>query len=561
MATLKCNTTLKENCKNTITEPMRPVVNFPPSIWGDRLLSLSVDHSELHAYAIAMEEPKEEMKRMLICPTMDSNEKLSLINSVYRLGLRYLFVEEIECQLDKLFKELKMEDYDEANLYTTSINFKVFRQHGYNMSCDVFNKFKDHSSGKFKEYLTTDVRGMLSMYEATQVCTRGESILDEAMAFTEAQLMGVVDTLEGNLAQQVKHALRSPSHRGMQMVEARIYFSNYEEEFSMHGSLLKLANAHFNLLQLQHKEELIIFTKWVKDMEFKKITPYARDRTPELYLWAVGIFLEPHYSQARIIISKMAQFVLVLDDIYDAYGTIEELRLLTDAINRWEITAMDQLPEYIKPLYKILLHELTDVEKKLPAEGRTKRVYASKQAFQELARAYHQEAEWRFSKQVPSYEEYMKNGLITSSYNVFSTYSLMNMGEINSEEALAWYQTHPKILEATKLLGRLYNDVTTFQFEGERAQQVESVHTYMKTFGLPENIAVDELKKMIENAWKDINEECLKPTEVSMELLAPILNLARITDMVYRYNDRFTFPEATTVEYVTVLLIDSIPVY
>ena len=57
----------------------------------------------------------------------------------------------------------------------------------------------------------------------------------------------------------------------------------------------------------------------------------------------------------------------------------------------------------------------------------------------------------------------MKNGLITSTYNVFSTYSLMNMDEINSEEALGWYKTHPNILKATKLLGRLYNDVTTFQ--------------------------------------------------------------------------------------------------
>nr|AZI95569.1 germacrene A synthase [Cichorium endivia]AZI95581.1 germacrene A synthase [Cichorium intybus] len=561
MATQECNTTQKENCKNTIIEPMRPVVNFPPSIWGDRLLSLCVDHSEFHAYVIAMEEPKEGLKRMLMNPTVDSNAKLSLINSVYRLGLRYHFAEEIKCQLDKLFMELKMEDYDEADLYTISINFKVFRQHGYKLSCDVFNKFKDHSSGKFNEYITADVRGMLSMYEATQVCTTGEYILDEAMAFTEAQLMGIVDTLEGNLAKQVKHALRSPSHRGMQMVEARLYFFNYEEECSKHDSLLKLANAHFNLLQLQHKEELFIFTKWVKDMEFKKITPYARDRTPELYLWAVGIFLEPHYSHARIIISKMAQLLMVLDDIYDAYGTIEELRLLTNAINRWEISAIDQLPEYIKPLYKILLDELTDIENQLPKEGRTKRLDASKQAFQEVARCYHQEAEWRFSKQVPSYEEYMKNGLITSTYNVFSTYSLMNMGEINSEEALVWYQTHPKILEATKLIGRLYNDVTSFEFEGERAEQVESVHTYMKTFGLPENIVVDELKKIIENAWKDINEECLKPTEVSMELLAPILNLARITDMVYRHNDRFTFPEATTVEYVTLLVIDSIPMY
>ncbi|CAH1440144.1 unnamed protein product [Lactuca virosa] len=296
-------------------------------------------------------------------------------------------------------------------------------------------------------------------------------------------------------------------------------------------------------------------------MDFKTITPYARDRTPEVYLWAIAIFPDPDYSQSRIVIAKMVQLILVLDDIYDAYGTIEELRLLTSAINSWGINVMEQLPEYIKPLYNILLSELTEVEKQLSREGRADRVYASKQAFQELAGGYLQEAEWRYRRHVPSFEEYLRNGLITSTYDVFIKSSLMVMGDIVCDKALAWYESPPNIEEATKLLGRIYNDITTYQFEGERAQQVESVHTYMKTFEVPENVVVHELKKTIENKWKDINEGCLKPTEVSMELLAPILNLARMTDTIYRYNDTFTFPEKTIVEYVTLLFIDFVPKY
>ena len=81
----------------------------------------------------------------------------------------------------------------------------------------------------------------------------------------------------------------------------------------------------------------------------------------------------------------------------------------------------------------------------------------------------------------------------------------------------------------------------------------------MKTFGVPTNVAVDELKEMIENAWKDINEGCLKPTEVSMEVLSPIVNLARMTDVVYKFTDNFTFPETTIKEYITMLFISSIP--
>ena len=98
------------------------------------------------------------------------------------------------------------------------------------------------------------------------------------------------------------------------------------------------------------------------------------------------------------------------------------------------------------------------------------------------------------------------------------------------------------------------------KFEAKRAQkQVTSVDAYMNTFGVPEIVAVDELKKMLQDFWKDINEGCLKPTEVSVEILAPVVNLARMTDVVYRYTDRFTFPEKTIEEYITLLIIDPIP--
>lgn len=91
----------------------------------------------VEGYAKAIEKPKEELRRLIMNPTMDANEKLSLINSVYRLALTYLFREEIDGQLDKLFKELDMKDYDVADLYTISVNFQVLRQHGYNLSCGM----------------------------------------------------------------------------------------------------------------------------------------------------------------------------------------------------------------------------------------------------------------------------------------------------------------------------------------------------------------------------------------------------------------------------------------
>ncbi|XP_024983147.1 germacrene A synthase short form-like [Cynara cardunculus var. scolymus] len=536
---------MEANTKTSM-EPFRPLANFPPSIWGDRFLYFSVDNSELEAYAQAMEEPKEEVRRLIINPTMDPNATLSLIYSVYRLGLTYLFSEEIDGQLVTFYCIFVKLIWQTDLLLVTR-------------HADVFNKFKDQCSGKFEECNNIDARGMLNFYECAHLGINGEHILDEALVFTKTQLKRIVNNLEGNLAEQVKHALMRPFHRGMPMVEARLYFSNYKEECSRYDSLRKLGCAHFNYLRLLQKKELYIVSKWWKDRDFQRITPYARDRVPELYLWMLVLFFEPQYSEARIITTKIAVLVLVLDDTCDAYATIEEIRLLTHAINRSEFNALEQLPEYIKPFYKILLNVYAELEMQ---DGRSHFINAAKQAFQELARGYLIEAEWTHSGEVPSFEEYVKNGLTTSTYNVLSKSSLIGMGEIVSEEALAWHKGNPKILKASELIARLHDDVKTYQFERERGQSTTGVGAYMKTFRVSdEDVAIEEIMKMIESAWKDIKEGCLKPREVSMDVIAPILNLARMIDVVYKHDDGFTFPEKALKVYITLLFVDSAPVY
>ncbi|KAJ0814508.1 putative lyase [Helianthus annuus] len=543
---------------NTI-EPARPLANFPPSIWGDRFLSFSVDNSELEAYVKAMEQPKEQLRKLILNSATDSNEKLSLIYYVCRLGLTYLFSEDIDGQLDKLFNQLDLQNYYGADLFTISIHFQVFRNFGYRFSCDVFNKFKDSSSGEFSEDISTDVRGMLSFYESAQLRIKGETILDEAFVFTETKLKSLLKTLQGTLAMQVKHALRSTVHRGHPMVEARKFLSHFEEEISGYDSLLTLAKLHFNYLQLLQKGELQTVSKWWKDLELQVKTSYVRDRVPEFYVWALTLFLEPYYSQARIITTKVSLLLVVLDDTYDAYATIEEIRVLTHAINKWDITAIPQLPEYIKPFYKFILNEYAEWNKQIPQQGTTNLIEASKKAFQEMATAYLQEAEWRHSAEVPSFEEYMKIGLITSGFDILYKSALSGMGKIVTQEAIAWYESQPKILTAGQFISRLQDDVVTFTFERARAPSITCVDAYMKTFGVSEDVAIKAIKNVVENRWKDINEGCQKPREVPMGILAPLVNLARIVDVFYKYKDAFTFPENTIKEYITLLFCESIP--
>ena len=120
---------------------------------------------------------------------------------------------------------------------------------------DVFNKFKDNR-GNFKESLIKDVQGMLSLYEATHMKVHGEDMLDETLKFTTTHLNSIVINLSPPLATQVSHALNRPIRKSLPRVEARHYFSIYQEIASRNKVLLNLAKLDFNMLQKQHQKEL-----------------------------------------------------------------------------------------------------------------------------------------------------------------------------------------------------------------------------------------------------------------------------------------------------------------
>ncbi|GMQ02952.1 hypothetical protein CsSME_00048955 [Camellia sinensis var. sinensis] len=70
----------------------------------------------------------------------------------------------------------------------------------------------------------------------------------------------------------------------------------------------------------------------------------------------------------------------VTDDTYDAYGTYDELKLYTNAVQRWDASAMDELPDYMKALYRALLNVYDEVGRDLAKQGRAYGVHHSKDA-------------------------------------------------------------------------------------------------------------------------------------------------------------------------------------
>ncbi|XP_052173819.1 (-)-germacrene D synthase-like [Diospyros lotus] len=538
----------------------RHVAKFPPSIWGDRFLECLKNPVVTDTTFPQFIELKEEMRRVLREPNHNPLQKLNLIDAMQRLGVSYHFEKEIKEELKQMYDEWDDKDND---LYIVALLFRLLRQDGYRISCDVFTKFMDEK-GSLKISHSDDVHGMLSLYEASFLKVNGEELLDKAMIVASTHLRHWVasQVSPSLLFEQVIHALARPIRKALPRINVRHYISIYKrrDDFSSHNAklLIKFAKLDFNMLQTLHQREINDIIKWWRALDTETKLPYARDRVVECYFWILGVYFEPQYSLGRRLLTKVTTLVSVIDDTYDAYGTIQELKLFTKAIQRWDTSTLESLPEYMKVLYQAILDVYTEIEEETTKEGKPYCVHYSKEAMKKLCSAYHVEAEWCHNGYVPTIEEYLKVAAVSCAYPLIATISLIGMGEFGTKEAFNWLSEDPLVLTESSLLCRLMDDITSHKFEQEREHVASAVECYVSQHGVSEEEAIDELRKRVSNSWNIINEELLKPTAVtSIALLTRFLNLARVMDLIYQEEDGYTNAHLLR-DYVTSLIIEPI---
>ncbi|GMJ11485.1 terpene synthase 21 [Hibiscus trionum] len=534
----------------------RPKADFHPGIWGDMFIqcpNMDVDA----ATELQYEELKEQVRKMIVEPIDDLNRKLPLIDAVQRLGVSYHFEKEIEDKLEKIYNDMKSNDVED-DLYTTALRFRLLREHGYRVSSGDFNKLKDEE-GNFKASLTSDVRGLLELYEASYMRIHGDDILDEAISFATAQLTLALPTLDHPLSEQVDHALKQTIRRGLPRVEARNFISIYQDMKSHNKALLQFAKIDFNLLQLLHRKELSEICRWWKDLDFTGKLPFARDRVVEGYFWIMGVYFEPQYSLGRKMLTKVIAMASIVDDTYDSFATYDELIPYTDAIEKWDLKCMDELPEYMQISYKALLDVYEEMEQLLADQGRQYRVEYARKAMIRLAQAYLLEAKWTHLNYKPTFEEFRDNALPTSGYAMLAITAFVGMGDVITPETFEWAANDPKIIKASTIICRFMDDIAEHKFKHRREDDCSAIECYMEQYGATAQEAYDEFNKHIESSWKDVNEEFLKPTEMPTPVLCRSLNLARVMDVLYREGDGYTHVGKAAKGGITSLLIEPIP--
>ncbi|KAL2593225.1 hypothetical protein GLYMA_U032900v4 [Glycine max] len=95
-------------------------------------------------------------------------------------------------------------------------------------------------------------------------------------------------------------------------------------------------------------------------------------------------------------------------------------------------------------------------------------------------------------------------------------------------------------------------------YEQERGHVVSSLDCYMKQHNTSRQDTIEELLKLVESAWKDINAACLNPTQVPMKFLMRVVNLARMMDVLYKDEDSYTNAGGIMKDYIKILLVNKI---
>ncbi|XP_019453759.1 PREDICTED: tricyclene synthase EBOS, chloroplastic-like isoform X2 [Lupinus angustifolius] len=348
-------------CLASTNVSQRKSANYQSNIWDYNFLqSLKHDYADIRYEDNSM-KLQEEVRRMINDENVDIWTTLELIDDVKRLGLSYHFEKDIVKVLDSFLSlERCNVQSTHINLHEVALSFRLLREYGYEVSADMFERFMDHN-GNYKVSLGKDIKGMLSLYEASFLGYEGEEIMDKAKDFTSFHLRVHNEDKESIHFEKVSHALELPMHHRIQRMEAQWYIDAYGRRKDANRVLLDAAKLDFNIVQSTLQKDIQELSQWWKEMGLVPKISFSRDRLMECFFWTVGMVFEPQFSHVRKGLTKVTSLITIIDDVYDVYGTLDELELFSAAVESWNIKSIQLLPDYMKICFLALYNTINEL--------------------------------------------------------------------------------------------------------------------------------------------------------------------------------------------------------
>lgn len=483
---------------------------------------------------------------------------LEIVDDIQRLGLGTLFENDIKRVLERIFSDQILYFKEHKSLHATAIAFRLLRQHRYPVSQDVFRSFMD-DEGNFWACTRNDIKGMLSLYEASFLSVEGEDLLDKAFVKIREQLSNVNTNLSSRSEERITRSLELPLHRKIHLLEARHHVEAYAKRDDANNDLFQLAKLNFNMVQSILRSDLRDMSSWWNDLGLTNNMSFARDRIMECFFWTVGMVHEPQFSSCRKGLTKVTSFITIIDDIYDVYGTIEELELFTEAVERWDVGALKNLPDYMHLCFLAFYNSVNEMGyENLKNQGTNVIPWLTK-AWADLFKTFMKEARWSSNHVTPSFEEYVDNAWRSVSGSLILTHTYFLLADNISQQEVDSLLNYHEMLRWPSTIFRLCNDLATSADEVSRGESVNAITCYMKETGLSEQHAREHINKLIDQAWKKMNQCRLSNNTFPKPFMEAANNLARISHCVYQNGDAHGAPDQRSKNRVLSLIIEPIP--
>ncbi|KAK0579317.1 hypothetical protein LWI29_024485 [Acer saccharum] len=414
-------------------------------------------------------------------------------------------------------------------------------------------------NGSFPTSKCRDIKGLIELFEASHVALEGENILEEAKGFSNGILRGAYSTLDGELAAKVAHILELPTHWRLDWFQVKWHLKLYERNKGINSTttiLCELAKLNLNMVQATHQNELKEVSRWWKNLGLVGKLNFARDRVVESFMIGLGLVSDPKQSSYRKWFAKAIALVIVIDDIYDVYGSLEELQHFTDAVDRWDSNEIQHLPEYMKIFFQALYDTINEIANEIQHEKGWNQVFPYfKKVWADHTKALLMEAKWYNEGYIPSLQEYLSIGWITSGclvLGVISFFSIMNEVSNDMEHFL---ETNQQIMHDPCTIARLWNDLSTSKAEIERGDAPSAIQCYMREANVSEEMARNHITDLISKTLTKVNGLVLAPSAASMKPFVNVLaNYPRVAYCFYQDGDGFGVQEDLKSKIVSVLI-------
>ncbi|XP_066317766.1 terpene synthase 2, chloroplastic-like isoform X2 [Miscanthus floridulus] len=500
---------------------------------GDSVRRLSaaaaVANTQLLRNDFDLQEGLTDVQKILHQRQKNAREIMVTIDNLKRLCIDHYFEEEIESAMSTCMDLIHSDD-----LFDATLAFRLLREGGHDVSAnDVLRRFTD-DSGEYKLPLSKDVRGLLSLHDMSHLDIGGEVLLYKAKEFSSKHLASAIRYLEPSLAEYVRQSLDHPYHLSLMQYKARHHLT-YLESLPIRDIVEKLAVAEFQLNKLLHQQEIQEVNKWWMDLGLVQEIPVVRDQVLKWYMWSMTALQGRSFSRYRVEITKIIALVYVVDDIFDLVGTPEELSLFTEAVKVWNTAVADSLPSYMRSCYRALYTITNEIADMAAKEHGLNPVNHLRKAWAVLFDGFMVEAKWLATDQVPTAEDYLRNGVVTSGVPLTIVHIFMMLGCDQSTEALI--DNIPSVISCPAKILRLWDDMGSAEDEAQEGFDGSYRDFYlMENLGCSPSDAEAHMHSLIAREWEELNRECLCTRTFSSNFTLVCLNTARMISVMYSYN-------------------------